>query len=72
MRILSLSLSLSLHASLPETVGIPETFSCHLVYCRKRLYTSSEVVRLLNNTDSDLESDSEPDSLLDSSFHCLN
>ena len=34
---------------------------------RKRSYTSSEVVRLLNNTDSDLESDSELDSSLDSS-----
>ncbi len=32
---------------------------------RKRVYSSNEVVRLMNNPDSDLETDSETDRLLD-------
>ncbi len=35
--------------------------------CRKRVYSSREVVRLLNNLDSDFESDLEFDSSLDES-----
>ena len=35
--------------------------------CRKRVYSSREVVRLLNNLDSDFESDSELGSSLDES-----
>jgi len=74
MRILSLALSTPRYQELLAYVRFQLSSCVQLAMAsRKRSYTSSEVVRLLNNTDSDLESDSELDSCsLDSSFQYLS